>query len=52
MALTRNQIARQTGLSYGVIHGFVAGTKDLKLETASRIATVLGLKLFDLEIRP
>ncbi len=42
--LTRNQVAKQAGLSYSVIHGFMAGTKDLTLNTASRIAAIVGLR--------
>ena len=42
--LTRNQIARQADLSYAVVHGFFAGTKDLRLSTASKIAGVVGIE--------
>lgn len=42
--LTRNQIARQADLSYAVVHGFSAGTKDLRLSTASKIAAVVGIE--------
>ncbi len=43
--LTRNQIAKQADVSYAIVHGFVAGTKDLRLETASKIAAVVGVEL-------
>ncbi len=42
--LTRNQIARQTDVSYSIIHRFMAGTGDIQLATASKIATVIGLE--------
>ena len=43
--LTRNQIARQTDVSYSIIHRFMAGTGDIQLATASKIATVVGVSL-------
>lgn len=49
--LTRNQIAKRTGLSYGLIHGFMAGTKDLTLSSASKIAILLGIGLCEAPIR-
>lgn len=42
--LTRNQIAKQTDLSYSVVHGFMAG-RDIQLSTASKIAVVVGAEL-------
>ena len=42
--LTRNQIAKQTDLSYSVVHGFMAG-RDIQLSTASKIAAVVGIEL-------
>lgn len=43
--LTRNQIAKRTDLSYAIVHGFVAGTTDIRLATASKIAAVVGVEL-------
>ena len=43
--LTRKQIADETGLSYSMIHGLADGTRDVRLDSASRIANVLGLEL-------
>lgn len=45
--LTRNQIAKRTDLSYSIVHGFVAGTHDLRLATASKIAAIV-----DVDLRP
>lgn len=47
--LTRNQIAKRTDLSYAIVHGFVAGTKDLRLATASKIAAIVGVELRPLD---
>jgi ribosome-binding protein aMBF1 (putative translation factor) len=47
--LTRNQIAKKSGLSYSLVHGFMAATKDLQLNSASRIAGIIGLKFTELE---
>ena len=43
--LTRNQIAKRADLSYAIVHGFVAGTNDLRLATASKIAAIVGVEL-------
>lgn len=43
--LTRKRIADETGLSYSMIHGLVEGTRDVRLDSASRIAKVLDLEL-------
>ena len=43
--LTRNRIARDTGISYSVVHGFMAGVTDIQLTTASKIAAVVGVEL-------
>ena len=43
--LTRKQIADRSGLSYSVVHGFQGGNKDVLLDTASRIAAVVGVEL-------
>ena len=43
--LTRKRIADKTGLSYSMIHGLAEGTRDVRLDSASRIAELLGLEL-------
>ena len=43
--LTRKQIADQSGVAYSVVHGFQGGNKDVLLDTASRIAAVVGVEL-------
>ena len=43
--LNRHELSQRTGLSYSMVHGFVAGDRDIVLGTASRIAAVLGLEL-------
>ena len=43
--LTRYAIAKQTGLSQGMLSRFVAGANTPKLDTAERIATAIGLRL-------
>ena len=42
--LTRHQIALRTGLSYAVVHKFMAGT-DIRLATASKIASIVGFRV-------
>ncbi len=42
--LNRNQISDRSGVSYSAVHGFAAGTQDLTLQTASKIAQVLGIQ--------
>ena len=41
--LTRAEIARRSGLSYSVVHGAAAGTRDLTVGTATRLCEALGL---------
>ena len=43
--LTRAEIARRTGLSYSVVHGAAAGTRDITLGTATRLCEALGLEV-------
>lgn len=43
--LTRKQIADQSGVAYSVVHGLAGGERDLRLDTASRIAAVVGVEL-------
>ena len=39
------RIAQESGVSYGMIHRFAHGERDLRLESAGRIAAALGLHL-------
>ncbi len=43
--LTRKQISDQASVGYAAIHGFMAGTRDLTLTSASKIADVVGVEL-------
>lgn len=43
--ITRYEIAKRAELSYAVVHGFVAGTSDLRLSTASKIAEIVDVEL-------
>ncbi len=38
-------IARDADVAYSVLHRFVTGDRTVNLDTASKIATALGLKL-------
>lgn len=42
--LTRNQIAVRAGMSYAIVHAFVAGG-DIRLSSADRIAVVVEKEL-------
>ena len=42
---SRYQLAQMSGVTQGVLSRFMAGTRDLKLETASRLAVALGMHL-------
>ena len=44
-SLTHYSIGKATGISPGVIDRFVSGERDLRLDTASKIAEVLGYSL-------
>lgn len=50
--LTRNALARQSGVSYAVVHRFIGGERDVTLATASRLCKVLGLVLRPAAPRP
>jgi plasmid maintenance system antidote protein VapI len=43
--LTINGLAVASGIPQPVLHRFMAGERDLKLATADKLATYLGLKL-------
>lgn len=42
---THYAIAKLCGISPAILDRFVAGERDLRLETAAKIADVLGLRL-------
>lgn len=39
------RLAQESGVSQPVIHRFITGERDIRLETADKLASVLGLKL-------
>ncbi|NOT01458.1 MAG: helix-turn-helix transcriptional regulator [Phycisphaerales bacterium] len=41
--LSRFEVARRASISYSQIHSFCAGKRSLTLDTASRVAAVVGL---------
>lgn len=43
--LTRYAVAKQAGVGFAVLNRFVAGERDLRLETAAKICDALGLEL-------
>lgn len=43
--MNRLELSRRSGVSYSVVHRFIAGERDLTLGTASKLAGVLGLEL-------
>ena len=45
--LTAYGLGRDAGVDAGVIHRFLAGERDIRLETAGRIAAALGLRLVE-----
>ena len=43
--MSRFELARRAGISYAIIHRFVAGERGITLASASKIAGVLGMAL-------
>ncbi len=43
--MTRLALSKQSGVSYSVVHRFIAGERDLTLGTATKLANILGLRL-------
>ena len=41
------RLARDTGITYSALYGFVTKGLDLRLETASELAQFLGMELSD-----
>jgi plasmid maintenance system antidote protein VapI len=42
---TLYRLARESGVSQPIIYRFVSGERDIRLETADKLAAALGLKL-------
>ena len=45
--LNVNQLAKETGIAQPILHRFMSGERDLKLETVDRLAAHLGLVLVE-----
>ena len=43
--LSRFELARRAGISYAIVHRFTGGDRGITLDTASKLADVLGLEL-------
>lgn len=43
--LTNYRLGKDAGVSPGVIDRFVSGDRDIRLATAARLATALGIEL-------
>ena len=43
--LTRSQVSKRAEIGYAAIHGFVGGTRDLTLDSASKVVAALGLRV-------
>jgi transcriptional regulator with XRE-family HTH domain len=43
--LNRKQVADRAGVAYCAIHGFMSGERGLTLDSASKVAELLGLEL-------
>ena len=43
--LTRFKLAKDAGVAYAVVHRFISSERDITLETADKLAAVLGLEL-------
>lgn len=39
------QVSKRTGVGYSAIHGFLNGTRDMSLGTASKLCKLVGLEL-------
>ena len=44
--LTRAEIARRTGLSYSIVHAFVAGPRDITVGTVERLCRALDMNVW------
>lgn len=43
--LSRFKLAKEAGVAYAVVHRFISSKRDITLETADKLAAVLGLEL-------
>ncbi|MEK6677462.1 MAG: helix-turn-helix transcriptional regulator [Planctomycetota bacterium] len=43
--LSRFELSRRAGISYAIVHRFFGGHRTITLDTASKLAGVLGLEL-------
>ncbi len=43
--LSRFELARRAGISYAIVHRFMGGDRTITLDTASKLANVLGVEL-------
>jgi len=43
--LSRFELSRRAGVAYAVVYRFVGGERTITLDTASKLANVLGLEL-------
>ena len=43
--LSRFELARRAGISYAIVHRFMGSDRTITLDTASKLADVLGLEL-------
>ncbi len=43
--MSRFELCKRSGVSYSVVHRFIGGERDIRMETASRLADVLGVEL-------
>ena len=49
--LSRFELARRSGVSYSVVHRFMAVERDITLGTASRLCDVLGVELRTVQVK-
>lgn len=42
--MSKFELARRSGVSYSGVHRFISGERDITLDTASRLAEVLGVE--------
>ena len=49
--LSRFELAKRAGVPYSGLHRFIAGERDIVLDTASRLCDVLGLELLPMKTK-
>lgn len=50
--LSMRQIAEQSGVDHAVISRFMSGDRDLRLASADKLVTALGISILRLEEKP